>query len=302
MWTSQDREIKREVEIRAKRVIVSCGTLQSPLLLMRSGVQNYHLGRNLHLHPTVLVGAVFDQETRPWEGGILTAAVTALEDQDGRGHGPKIEIMCSTPGLFLSFTPWKDALDFKTQCAKFHHMIGLIVIERDRDTGRVYPDPTDGKCRVAYTPSTFDLANSLEGMLAASKIAHVMGAREIFTFHPDGRRYVRAGHGGEQDDDDDDGINEPAFQTWLDETRRLGLRSPDPCTLGSAHQMGTCRMSVDANKGVVDQTGRVHGTEGLYVADASVFPSASGVNPMVTTMGIADWISRGMDKELRGET
>jgi len=47
--------------------------------------------------------------------------------------------------------------------------------------------------------------------------------------------------------------------------------------------------------------GRVWGTEGLYVADASVFPSASGVNPMVTTMGIADWISWGVAEELKRE-
>lgn len=41
----------RSVIIRAKRVIVSCGTLQSPLLLLRSGLTNPQIGRNLHLHP-----------------------------------------------------------------------------------------------------------------------------------------------------------------------------------------------------------------------------------------------------------
>ena len=53
-------------------------------------------------------------------------------------------------------------------------------------------------------------------------------------------------------------------------------------------------MSAVEKEGVVDPTGRVWGTEGLYVADASVFPSASGVNPMVTNMAISDWISRGV--------
>jgi choline dehydrogenase-like flavoprotein len=80
------------------------------------------------------------------------------------------------------------------------------------------------------------------------------------------------------------------------------LKSPDPCILGSAHQMGTCRMSSDPRKGVVDARGKVWDVEGLYVADASVFPSASGVNPMVTNMGIADYISRGMAEEMgKGE-
>ena len=65
--------------------------------------------------------------------------------------------------------------------------------------------------------------------------------------------------------------------------------------------MGTCRMSAKAKEGVVDPRGQVWGTEGLYVADASVFPSASGVNPMVTTLAIADWIGKGVCEDLRGE-
>ncbi|KAL8649238.1 MAG: hypothetical protein Q9210_004522 [Variospora velana] len=58
-WTSRDEmggvsgtnRTKREVFIRAKRVIVSCGTLHSPLLLLRSGLTNPQIGRNLHCHP-----------------------------------------------------------------------------------------------------------------------------------------------------------------------------------------------------------------------------------------------------------
>ena len=299
-WTSNDRTIHRQMRVKAKRVIVACGTLQSPLLLMRSGIKNQHLGRNLHLHPTSFIGAVFDEETRPWEGGILTAAVTSFEDLDGKGHGSKVEIMNSTPGMFLSFTPWKGALDWKVQCAKFHHMIGMIIIQRDKIPGRVYPDPVDGRCRIEYTTSTEDLSYSLEGMLAAARIAKVMGAKEIFSCHPDAQRYQR------HDPDSKEaalgqGINEPAFHSWLDGIKKLGLKSPDPCILGSAHQMGTCRMSSDSRKGVVDSKGLVWGTEGLYIADASVFPSASGVNPMVTNMGIADLISRGVVDEMGKE-
>jgi choline dehydrogenase-like flavoprotein len=58
-------------------------------------------------------------------------------------------------------------------------------------------------------------------------------------------------------------------------------------------------MSASRDEGVVDEKGRVWGTQNLYIADGSVFPSASGVNPMITIMAIADWISRGVDAELR---
>lgn len=46
-----DDRITREVIVKAKRVIISCGSLQSPLLLIRSGLTNPQIGRNLHLHP-----------------------------------------------------------------------------------------------------------------------------------------------------------------------------------------------------------------------------------------------------------
>lgn len=60
-------------------------------------------------------------------------------------------------------------------------------------------------------------------------------------------------------------------------------------------------MSSHSGAGVVDPKGRVWEKENLYVADASVFPSASGVNPMVTTMAIADFIARGVASELTGQ-
>lgn len=68
----------------------------------------------------------------------------------------------------------------------------------------------------------------------------------------------------------------------------------------SAHQMGSCRMGTTEANSAIDEKGRVWGTEGLWVADASVFPSASGVNPMITNMGIARGIARGVAEEFVG--
>jgi choline dehydrogenase-like flavoprotein len=70
---------------------------------------------------------------------------------------------------------------------------------------------------------------------------------------------------------------------------RLGA-GPNNMMVFSAHQMGTCRMGADPATSVTDETGKVHGSHGLYVADGSIFPQASGVNPMVGIMGLAHWI------------
>ena len=68
IWTHKRTGEQREVHIKASKIIISAGTLNSPLLLMRSGVHNRHLGQNLHLHPAALVGARFDEIVNPWEG------------------------------------------------------------------------------------------------------------------------------------------------------------------------------------------------------------------------------------------
>lgn len=241
---------------------------------------------------------MFHEDIRPWEGGILTSVVYEFENLDSHGHGTKIETTAMVPSMFLPMLPWKGGLDFKMGGSKFGHMTGFVIIERDRDTGRVYPDPVDGRCRIRYTPSAFDRQNLVEGMVAAAKITYVTGAKEIFSTHPELAPFIRP-HKSEDLEAPDDGINDVSFKSWIDEMRQKGLPTPDGNVIASAHQMGTCRMGSIAKNSVVDPNGKVWGTEGLYVADASVFPSASGVNPMLTNMAISDWISRSIAKDMK---
>ena len=53
---------------KCKNVVVACGAIHSAALLLRSGLENAHIGRHLHLHPVSNVCGVFDEEIRPWEG------------------------------------------------------------------------------------------------------------------------------------------------------------------------------------------------------------------------------------------
>jgi choline dehydrogenase-like flavoprotein len=302
IWTSRDEHggvagtplVRRKVIIKAKRVIVSAGTMQSPLVLLRSGLKNRWIGRNLRLHPVSFVGAIYDEEVRPWEGGILTAVVNEFENQDQQGHGTKLEAVTMMPTGWLSFLAWTGGVDYKLLAPRMKNMVGHFAIQRDCGSGQVYADPHDGRPRFVYAPTKKDRVHLMEGMIACAKINYVMGAREIFTCLPGTSIFTRpAGQAIISAEKDE------AFQTWLKEVRKRGL--PDPDTIfTSAHQMGTCRMASSAKKGVVDSKGKVFGVdEGLYVADASVFPSASGVNPMVTNMALSDWLSRNIAKDLR---
>ena len=274
--------VTRSVIIKARRVILSAGSLQSPIILLRSGLDSPPIGRNLHLHPVGSVFGVFDHRTNPWEGGILTSVVDSLQNLDGKGHGTKLEALFMMPGTGLPFAPWFDGAAFKALAAKFGHMTGMISLARDRDTGRVYLG-ADGSTRIAYTPSAHDRAHVLEGMLALAEVLQMAGAREIHPCVAGAKPFVRQDppRGARRPGDYDDetwptGVNEPRFREWLNGLRAKGMGES---VLGSAHQMGSCRMGSSARDSVVDPRGRVWDTEKLYVADASVFPSASGVNP-----------------------
>lgn len=96
-------------------------------------------------------------------------------------------------------------------------------------------------------------------------------------------------------------VVDPRFVEWIAHVEAVG-NSPPNATFACAHQMGSNRMSAKKADGVVDPEGRVWGTKGLYITDASVFPSASGVNPMVTNLAISDITSRGIAAGLKKET
>lgn len=234
------------------------------------------------------------------------------------------------PSWFIPCFPWRGGLDTKLLAAKLSRSVGYISMVREKFPGRVYADPpaaaaaaaVDGneRCRIEYTVSKSDRAMALEGLMALARILYVEGAEEIFFGVRGWPTFSRSSSSSSPSSSSPSssspspsssqssttttttstGINDPHFQSFLATCRRRGLTIPET-TFASAHQMGTCRMSArERDGGVVDPCGKVYGVdEGLYVCDASVFPSASGVNPMVTNMAISDMIGRGVVEGLR---
>ena len=56
----------------------------------------------------------------------------------------------------------------------------------------------------------------------------------------------------------------------------------------TVHPLGGCPMSDDSRTGVVDDHGKVHGYDGLYVLDGSIVPTSLGVNPSKTIAALAE--------------
>merc|ERR1712039_1109907 len=81
------------------------------------------------------------------------------------------------------------------------------------------------------------------------------------------------------------------LEAWLTRLHAAGVEE-NAIELGSAHQMGTCRMAGNPKLGAIKPSGETWEVPGLFVADTSAFPTASGVNPMWTCAALAHRVAQ----------
>ena len=283
----------REFRVAAPRVVVAAGTLRTPLILHASGIAHPQLGRNLRLHPVVALGARMPDPVEMWRGP--TQAARSLEfwrpgPVDRAGIGPAhngfvIESAPPHPGLLASAFPWEGRERSAARMADARYDAPLIAIMRDTGGGHVHWT-RHRRARIDYRLPPAEALTARRAMVELARLARAGGAVEVFSVSQPVVRVATS--------DGDD-----AFDRFL---RRLATLSmaPNRTSLFSAHQMGTARAGADPRRHPCDPWGRVRsGTdgrlvEGLVVADASLFPSASGVNPMLTVMVLADRVAAGV--------
>ena len=76
------------------------------------------------------------------------------------------------------------------------------------------------------------------------------------------------------------------FDAFLERVEAASYE-PNDVACFTAHQMGSCRMGSDRSTSVADGRGELHDVRGVWIGDASAFPTAPGVNPMVSVMALA---------------
>lgn len=262
---------------RSRAVVVACGALHTPALLRRSGVSARSIGRGLRLHPATAVAGVFPRRVEPWSGSLQTRYSEQLAHLDG-GYGVRFETAPVHFALPSSGFGWEGTRQFQDDLARLGHTSIVGVLLRDRDAGRVAVGRA-GQPRVHYELSGYDAAHVRQGLLGAAEVLAAAGAEELFTLHTPPVR-VRPGA--------------PGWRSRLaGEADGRGYQGARMSYI-SFHQMASASMGRSPSTSVADHAGQVHGVRGLYLADASAFPTSSGVNPMVTIMGLADHVARGI--------
>lgn len=285
---------RRHFSIRGPRkYIVAGGLLHTPVLLEKSGFKNKHIGRNLKLHPISAIMGFWDKKTDPHFNSIMTSACTEADDVDGKAHGAKIETLLHTPTLESAFMPWHSSDQIRQLLLKYQGTGTYIILDRDTLSGTVTYDKNKPDALVVdYDINKFDRAAMVKAILCTADIIYVEGAKEII--HPFWKIDIfKSDKPIEQRS-----IDDKDYQAWRKTVENTPL-TPYGLTYGSAHQMSTCRMSGKGpGYGACDTKGRLFECDNVYVADASVLPTASGANPMVSTMACARHIAKGIAKDL----
>jgi len=247
--------------VRANQVIVAAGAINSSLLLQRSGVgRDLPVGENLSFNMATPLTAHFNERLCSYEGlqishYLSSPAISACV----------METWFNPPAFQSLFMPgWFD--QHTENMRDYSHMAVAGVVVGTSSGGSVRRGITG---EFSFKPSATDMHRLIEGLKLAGRM-FLNAPHPATRVMPATLRYHAI--------DDEDRLDElDIYKT------RPGM------SLNSAHPQGGNAISVNADRGVVDPSFRVHGIPNLYVCDASVFPSSITVNPQFTVMALAHY-------------
>jgi gluconate 2-dehydrogenase alpha chain len=266
-----------ERSMDAKVVVVAGGAIETPRLLLLSGLEHPALGRHLMVHfQTIVVGHFNDLELHPFKGRSVTHVHddAMVQDEGSRAAAAAAGLPWIRGGLvehagggFLigsaRHMPWGKAHAQAMRDSTFdQHMWAFIMQGED----------------LAYPTNAVDLSPSIRDA-RGFPVARI-------TYRPGRHELAASGHHGQILL----GVLEEMGADWTIRTSSPGVAEAD---LGyspipeSRHVIGTARMGDDPGTSVVDSWGRVHTLDNVVIADSSVFATSTGYGPTLTLVALA---------------
>ncbi|MFT3812103.1 MAG: GMC family oxidoreductase [Acidovorax sp.] len=265
-----------KITVRAPRVVVAGGSLESPALLLRSGIGGPAVGQYLRLHPCTAVTGMYTEDQRAWWGAPMTAAIDEFE-HPGHGYGFLIEAPHYSIGTSAALLPFTTAAAHKETMSQMAHGASTIGLTRDHGHGRITIDASGEAVPTYAVTDPIDIANLQKGVETQVRMHHAAGALKIIA--------LAAGAPAWRWGDD--------LDVYIARLKNIPLRFGG-FSLFSAHQMGTCRMGKDRATSVANPQGELHDVPGVWIGDASAFPTSTGTNPMLSTMALAHRTAEAM--------
>jgi len=260
----------KRFEIDAKVVVLAAGAIASPDLLLRSGIANSSgmVGRNLHLHPQVMVAGTFEEPLHPYRGIPQSYYVDEFIDleRDPRS-GYILMPVTGFPAMTAANLPGFGRDHFRLM-EHFDRLAGLLVLVHDQGSGSVQPGSSQGSPEIRYSLADEDRRQLARGLVHSTEVLFAGGARRVVVPY-----WL------------DPLVLEPGDP--LDAIEERGVREGE-IGITASHPQSTCAMGSDPARSVVNEFGESHDLAGLFVADMSVFPTSLGAPPQITTAALAD--------------
>jgi choline dehydrogenase-like flavoprotein len=267
-----------EYAVRARAIVLAAGAVNSPAILLRSGLGRAlpALGRYFTCHPALILVAQHPQAITNYAGHPKSYYCDEFAESDG--------FLLETC-MYFPFTTAKSLAGFGEEVRALMssmdrlQMILVLALDPASADNRVTLD-SEGKPVVDYRLSDDVRRSLVKSMRTSARIFFAAGASRVHA--PAGRQFlIEAGEQGR-----------------IDELIPFDGFKAGRVSVSSAHLMGGCRMGTSAEHSVTDAWGRVHGVPGLFVADASLFPGSAEINPYITIMALADRVAQGVRERL----
>lgn len=270
--TRHDGTVAATMTVKAPRVVLAAGAVQTPVLLLKSGLANRSglVGKNFACHPSLLVAGRYPEPIHPWRGAMLGVHVDEFMHPDkggfileDGGFGLVEMTMLAEPGTGKPFMEYME---------NARYLAGLVTLIHDHNVGAI---EWDGERKaINYQLSDADFPSMKRAIKAAAKLHLASGATEVYVPASD-KRVIRS---------------EADIDLQVDSLEN----DPQHLRMVSYHPQGTCHMGADPDHSVVKANGETHDVPGLYVADASLLPTSIIVNPQITVYALATRIARHM--------
>jgi hypothetical protein len=153
------------VSVRAPQVVVACGSLESPALLLRSRIGGPATGDYLRLHPSTATIGFYADDMQAWKGAPHAGLVHEFENIE-QGHGFLIEGAPYTTAVAAG-VPYTDGAGHKRLMSGFRHGATFIALLRDRGHGRVTIDHSGMAVPWYSLTDELDLRIAREGISGA---------------------------------------------------------------------------------------------------------------------------------------
>jgi choline dehydrogenase-like flavoprotein len=256
------------LKVAAKVVILAAGAINSPRIWRQSRLPDpaNAVGRNLRLQPQVVVTALYPDPIEAWKGIPQGYVVDEFLTLGGRsaGSGYLLVPAFAHPVAAASMLPGYGT-EHRDLMRLYPRLGAIAVLLHDHTRGRLELEET-GPPSVSYRLGGSDEDRLMDALEKASEISFAAGAEKVFLPYNDVVTIAKRGD----------------YQPIRDR----GVRMNDPLFL-SYQPQGTLRMGSDRRKSVVDPHGEAHAIAGLFVSDASVFPTSISVPAQLTVMALA---------------